>query len=48
MPRVKYWEGRLELGGCVSAIDSRVGERSGLQTHITTTESVSLFVQMRN
>ena len=48
MPRVKYWEGRFELGGCVSAIDSRAGERSGLQTHIATTESVSLCVRMKS
>ena len=31
--------------GCISAIDS-TGERSGLQTHIATTENVSLYIRM--
>jgi hypothetical protein len=45
---MKYWEiiaeHLSEAGwswGCVSVIDSN-GERSGLQTHIATTENVSL------
>jgi hypothetical protein len=45
---MKYWEiiaeHLSEAGwswGCVSAIDSN-GERSGWQTHIATTENVSL------
>jgi hypothetical protein len=32
--------------GCVSAVDSQ-GERSGLQTHIAATESVSLCALMK-
>jgi hypothetical protein len=51
---MKYWEiiarnikKRGWSLGYVSAIDS-MGERSGLQTRIATTESVSLYARMKN
>jgi hypothetical protein len=51
---MKYWEiiaDRLSKAGWslgwVSAVDSQ-GERSGLQTHIATTESVLLRVRMKS
>ena len=54
VPPVKYWEiiarnikKRGWSLGYVSAIDS-MGERSGLQTRIATTESVSLCARMKN
>jgi hypothetical protein len=52
--RVKYWEiiadNLTKAGwswGCVPALDS-AGERSGLLTHIATTESVSFCVRMKS